>query len=45
MDRNLDGDLSWREFLGTRAQFDGLDQNQDGLMTLEEAEAAENLRK
>jgi Ca2+-binding EF-hand superfamily protein len=40
MDRNRDGDVSPREFLGTRAQFDRLDRDGDGLLSPEEAEAA-----
>lgn len=41
MDRNQDGDVSPREFLGTAAQFATLDSDQDGLMSATEAEAAE----
>jgi hypothetical protein len=37
MDRNQDGDLSWREFLGPRSVFDGLDDNRDGLVDADEA--------
>lgn len=37
MDRNGDGDLSIREFLGTREQFQRLDRDSDGLVSLEEA--------
>jgi Ca2+-binding EF-hand superfamily protein len=40
MDRNHDGDISRREFLGARAQFDRLDRDQDGLIDAEEALAA-----
>lgn len=40
MDRNLDGDISWREFLGSREQFIKLDQNADELIDLNEANAA-----
>lgn len=39
MDRNQDGDLSRREFLGTRQQFDTLDTDQDDLIDVDEAEA------
>ena len=42
MDRNQDGDLSWREFLGKRTVFNQLDQNQDGLVTGEEVENLED---
>ena len=38
MDRNQDGDLSRREFLGTRAQFDQLDADGDSLVDADEAE-------
>jgi Ca2+-binding EF-hand superfamily protein len=40
MDRNGDGDVSWAEWLGTRAAFDRFDTDKDGLISLEEAEAA-----
>lgn len=40
MDRNQDDDLSWGEFLGPREDFDRLDANQDGFITLDEAEQA-----
>lgn len=40
MDRNYDGDVSWREFLGPRAVFDQLDTDHDGLLSPEEAEHA-----
>ncbi len=39
MDRNQDGDLSRREFLGTHAQFDQLDSNADSLISANEADA------
>ena len=41
MDRNNDGDLSWNEFLGPRAVFDQLDQDDDGLIDASEAMRAE----
>ena len=41
MDRNQDGDVSPREFLGTSTQFATLDADQDGLMSASEAESAE----
>jgi Ca2+-binding EF-hand superfamily protein len=37
MDRNSDGDISRREFLGPRADFERLDANHDGLIDAEEA--------
>jgi Ca2+-binding EF-hand superfamily protein len=40
MDRNHDGDLSPREFLGPRDDFDRIDANHDGLIDAKEAEAA-----
>jgi Ca2+-binding EF-hand superfamily protein len=40
MDRNRDGDISRKEFLGSRAQFDRLDRDGDGLIDAAEAEAA-----
>ncbi|MBL9125618.1 MAG: hypothetical protein JNG90_18410 [Planctomycetaceae bacterium] len=39
MDRNRDGDVSPREFLGTAAQFEHFDANRDGLIAADEAEA------
>ncbi|MBI1901707.1 MAG: hypothetical protein HYS13_11435 [Planctomycetia bacterium] len=41
MDRNADGDLTPREFLGTAEQFKKLDANGDGFIERSEAEAAE----
>lgn len=40
MDRNRDGDVSRREFIGTDEQFQKLDADGDGLISEEEAEAA-----
>jgi len=40
MDRNRDGDISRREFLGPRAQFERLDRDRDGLIDAEEAAKA-----
>ncbi|HVW01585.1 MAG TPA: hypothetical protein VHB77_14630, partial [Planctomycetaceae bacterium] len=40
MDANRDGDLSQREFLGTREQFERIDADRDGLIDGKEAEAA-----
>ena len=40
MDRNHDGDVSRREFLGPRDQFDRLDRDNDGLIDPNEASAA-----
>ena len=40
MDRNRDGDVSWREFLGPLAVFKKLDTDGDGLITAAEAELA-----
>jgi Ca2+-binding EF-hand superfamily protein len=42
MDRNRDGDLSPREFLGPRNDFERLDANHDGLIDAKEAESAAN---
>lgn len=39
MDRNQDGDVSRREFLGTIPQFDRLDRDGDGLVGADEADA------
>jgi Ca2+-binding EF-hand superfamily protein len=40
MDRNMDGDLSWKEFLGPRHVFEELDTDHDGLIDPMEAEKA-----
>jgi Ca2+-binding EF-hand superfamily protein len=46
MDRNRDGDVSRREFLGSDEDFARIDTDGDGLISAEEAEAAdERLRK
>jgi Ca2+-binding EF-hand superfamily protein len=46
MDRNHDGDVSRREFLGTDEEFAHLDADGDGLISAEEAEQADaRLRK
>jgi len=41
MDRNQDGDLSWREFLGERGTFDQLDTDKNGMIDLDEAMAGD----
>jgi Ca2+-binding EF-hand superfamily protein len=41
MDRNGDGVVSLREFLGSRAQFDAIDSDHDGYITLIEAKTAD----
>lgn len=40
MDRNGDGSISRREFLGNKADFDQIDSDHDGLISVEEAEKA-----
>jgi Ca2+-binding EF-hand superfamily protein len=46
MDRNGDGDVSQKEFLGTAEQFRRLDADGDGLIDVNEAESADReLRK
>jgi hypothetical protein len=44
MDRNGDGDVSRREFLGSRDQFDNLDRDHDGLIAADEAAAAKPVK-
>jgi Ca2+-binding EF-hand superfamily protein len=41
MDRNADGDVSFREWLGTPEEFRRIDRDGDGIITLEEAERAD----
>jgi Ca2+-binding EF-hand superfamily protein len=46
MDRNGDGDVSFREFLGTREEFNAIDTDGDGLISAAEAERFDDkLRK
>jgi Ca2+-binding EF-hand superfamily protein len=45
MDRNNDGDISPREFLGTPEDFARLDLDKDGLISADEARAAEERLK
>jgi hypothetical protein len=40
MDRNRDGDVAWREFLGPRADFDRIDGDRNSLIDINEATAA-----
>ncbi len=40
MDRNQDGDVTWREFLGPRASFDRFDTDENGLIDATEAESS-----
>lgn len=44
-DRNNDGDITWREFLGPRAAFEELDADRDDLIDPKEAEAASTIDK
>ena len=43
MDRNRDGDVSRREFLGSDELFKKIDLDGDGLISVEEAEKADAL--
>ena len=45
MDRNRDGDVSRKEFLGTDEEFRAIDTDGDGLISPEEARAFEARRK
>jgi hypothetical protein len=45
MDSNGDGDISRREWLGEAADFDKLDTDGDGLISLAEAEAFDAARR
>jgi Ca2+-binding EF-hand superfamily protein len=44
MDRNRDGDVSRREFFGNMQQFERLDRDHDGLISPDEATAADTAR-
>ena len=44
MDRNLDEEISWREFLGPRTDFEQLDADNNGVINYSEAEQTEQLR-
>lgn len=39
MDRNQDGDLTWREFLGDRSAYERIDKDGNGLIDIDEAVA------
>ena len=41
MDRNGDGEISLREWLGSKEDFQRIDTNGDGVISLEEAERAD----
>jgi hypothetical protein len=45
MDRNRDGDVSRKEFIGTDEDFRKIDTDGDGLISLEEALKADALMR
>ena len=45
MDRNGDGDITFKEFLGDKQAFDKLDANHDGFIEPKEAKAAKAAKK
>ena len=45
MDRNRDGDVSRKEWLGTKEAFDEIDTDKDGLISVEEAEAYDRRKR
>jgi Ca2+-binding EF-hand superfamily protein len=45
MDRNNDGDVSFREWLGTEEEFRRIDADGDGLISADEADRADALLK
>ena len=45
MDRNRDGDVSRKEWLGTKEAFDEIDTDRDGLISAEEAEAYDRRKR
>ncbi|MBY0230754.1 MAG: hypothetical protein K2W96_15820 [Gemmataceae bacterium] len=45
MDRNGDGDVSPAEWLGTKEEFDAIDTDKDGLLSVPEAEAWDKRKK
>lgn len=45
MDSNGDGDVSRREWLGSAAEFDRIDTDKDGLISLEEAQRYDELTR
>jgi Ca2+-binding EF-hand superfamily protein len=45
LDRNRDGDLSPREFIGSQTDFERIDRNHDGLISSAEAAAETNPKK